>query len=109
MIVEGATPERTLIRGLGPSLGSSGISNPLPDPELMAFDANGTLLETNDNWMQSNQAADIRSSGLAPKNPKEAVIDRIFNPGEYTIVLTGVGDDNTGTALIEAYDRNSSN
>ena len=34
--------------------------------------------------------------------------DRVFEPGAYTIVLTGVGTDLTGTALIEAYDRNSS-
>lgn len=108
MIVEGSAARRTLIRGLGPSLAQEGVSNPLADPELMAYDANGNLLETNDSWMTSPQVADIKASGLAPDNPKEAVIDRVFQPGAYTFVLTGVGSDNTGTALIEAYDRNSS-
>lgn len=109
MIVQGAIPRRFLIRGLGPSLAMDGISDPLPDPELTAYDANGNVLEVNDNWMQSPQAADIRASGLAPSDPKEAVIDRVFQPGSYTVVLMGVGADNTGVALIAAYDRNSSN
>lgn len=108
LTIEGAVARRTLVRGLGPSLAQYGVTNPLPDPELMAYDANGTVVETNDNWMQSSEAADIKASGLAPADPKEAVIDRVFQPGAYTFVLTGVGNDATGTALIGAYDRNSS-
>lgn len=104
MIIEGSTDKRTLIRGLGPSLAGD-VSNPLADPLLMTFDANGTLIEMNDSWMNSPEAADIMSSGLAPSDLKEAVIDRIFEPGAYTIVLTGNGPNPSGTALIEAYDR----
>ena len=106
MIIEGSLDKRTLIRGLGPSLAGT-VPDPLPDPQLMAFDANGVLIETNDSWMASPEAADIMNSGLAPSDPKEAVIDRIFTPGAYTIVLSGVGTDATGTALIEAYDRDT--
>ncbi|MEO6871137.1 MAG: hypothetical protein ABI233_02830 [Chthoniobacterales bacterium] len=107
MIVEGSLNLRTLIRGLGPSLKGK-VSDPLPDPLLMAYDGNGNLIDTNDSWMQSPEAADIMSSGLAPTDPNEAVIDRVFAPGAYTIVLTGKGADPSGTALIEAYDRNTS-
>lgn len=107
MIIEGSEDKRTLIRGLGPSLANA-VPDPLPDPELMAYDANGTLVETNNSWMNSPEAADITNSGLAPGDPKEAVIDRVFAPGSYTVVLTGVGTDVTGTALIEVYDRNTS-
>jgi len=71
----------------------------------MAYDADGTLLETNDSWMNSPEAADIMNSGLAPSSPLEAVIDRIFAPGTYTIVLPGVGNVQTGITSIEAYDR----
>ena len=98
---------RTLIRGLAPSLAGA-VSDPLPDPQLMAFDANGTLIETNDSWMDSPEAADIMNSGVAPTDPSEAVIDRVFAPGSYTVVLTGNGPDQSGTALIEAYGRNTS-
>ena len=106
MIVEGSLDKRTLIRGLGPSLAGK-VTDPLADPLLMAYDANGTLIETNDSWMDSAQVDDIIASGIAPTDPMEAVIDRIFAPGAYTIVLTGNGDTEaaTGTAMIEAYDR----
>ncbi len=106
MIVEGSLDKRTLIRGLGPSLEGK-VTDPLADPVLMAYDANGTLLETNDSWMDSPEVDDIKASGIAPVSPLEAVIDRIFPPGAYTVVLTGNGDADaaTGTAMIEAYDR----
>lgn len=104
MIIEGAIDKRTLIRGLGPSLANN-VTDPLPDPLLTAYDANGTQVGMNDSWMNSPEAADIIASGLAPSDPKEAVIDRIFAPGAYTIVLTGNGATPIGTALIEVYDR----
>lgn len=103
MIIQGSLDKRALIRGLGPSLAGE-VSAPLSDPLLMAYDANGTLIETNDSWMDSPEVDDIMSSGLAPSDPKEAVIDRIFTPGAYTVVLTGAGTDLSGIALIEAYD-----
>lgn len=108
MIVEGSLDKRTLVRGLGPSLANL-VPEPLADPLLMAFDANGTLIGMNDSWMNSPEVADITVSGLAPTDPKEAVIDRIFAPGAYTIVLTGQGPNPSGTAMIEAYDRDTSN
>lgn len=104
MIVEGSITKHSIVRGLGPSL-SDQVPAPLADPELMLFDANGTVIETNNDWMMSPEAADITAQGLAPSDPKEAVIDQLaLEPGAYTIVLTGVGTDTTGTALIEAYD-----
>lgn len=107
LIVEGSVDKRALIRGLGPSLAGA-VTTPLADPLLTAYDANGTVIGMNDNWMNSTQAADIVASGLAPSNRKEAVVDRVFTPGAYSIVLTGQGPNPTGTALIEVYDRNSS-
>lgn len=106
MIIEGSITNRSLIRGLGPSLAGK-VADPLPDPLLTAYDADGNVVETNDSWMHSPQVADIQNSGLAPSDPKEAVIDRVFEPGAYTIVLMGVGSQTTGTAMIEAYDRNT--
>ena len=37
------------LRALGPSLQQFGIANPLPDPWLALYDANGTLLASDDN------------------------------------------------------------
>ncbi len=104
MVVEGSIDKRVIIRGLGPSLAGS-VPNPLADPVLTAYDANGVQVGMNDSWMNSPEAADIIAAGLAPSSPKEAVIDRIFAPGTYTVVLTGKNPNPSGIALIEEYDR----
>ncbi len=105
MIVEGAVTKHVLIRGLGPSLK---VPDPLKNPKLTLYNANGVVLESNDNWMNSPDAAAIMSSGLAPMNRKESAIDRIFSPGQFSVVLTGVGNDQSGTALLEVFDRSNS-
>ena len=54
------------IRGIGPSLTQSGLSNVLADPTLELHDSNGTTLVSNDNW-QDNPASALELSvrGLA--------------------------------------------
>jgi glucose/arabinose dehydrogenase len=98
----GAT--RIAIRALGPSLGQFGITNPLPDPRLRLFDANGTSLAFNDNWQSDpNQAGLITSYGLAPPNTFESAIAISLPPGHYTAVVSG-NNNQTGVALVEIYD-----
>jgi hypothetical protein len=57
VIVTGIDPATILFRALGPSLASFGIQNPLPDPTLDLFDAQGTQIATDDDWKDSQQAA----------------------------------------------------
>ena len=45
--VESAT---VVVRALGPSLVSFGVSNPLSDPVLTIYDSKGAVIATNDNW-----------------------------------------------------------
>jgi hypothetical protein len=91
-----------LLRGIGPSLSSSGVSNPLPDPFIELHDAQGAAIVSNDDWGSSPDAAAISVSGVAPSHPKEAAILRTFSPGAYTVILSGVGGG-TGVGNIEAY------
>jgi glucose/arabinose dehydrogenase len=98
----GAT--RVAIRALGPSLQQFGIANPLPDPWLALYDANGTLLASDDNWQtHPNQAAAIASYGLAPPNSLESAIAISLAPGPYSAIVTGKNNQ-TGIGLIEIYD-----
>ena len=39
-----------VVRALGPSLASFGVSGPLSDPMLTIYDSNGSAIATNDNW-----------------------------------------------------------
>jgi hypothetical protein len=57
---------RVLVRALGPSLASAGVSTPLANPTLSLRDANGNVIASNDNWKNSQQAA-IAATGNAPR------------------------------------------
>src|SRR5262249_36024137 len=89
------------IRALGPSLTS--LSNPLGDPVLTLYDANGNVLGGNDNWADDPNAADIENFGLAPSNPLEAATLFHLPAGAYTAIVTGNGGF-TGLGLVEFYD-----
>jgi len=103
-IITGNTPKRVLVRALGPSLASFGITNFVPDPLLQLRSQSGALLAQNDNWKDSQQA-EIEATGLAPSDDREAVIIATLNPGQYTGLLTNkLGDPGIGT--FELYDLN---
>ncbi len=99
-IVGGAVPTQVIVRALGPSLATFGVSSPLPDPMLEIYDSDGTLVAGNDNW-RSSQTAEIEAT-LPPANDLEAAIVATLPPGSYTAL---VHDTNhaTGIGLVEAY------
>jgi hypothetical protein len=102
-----AAPTGILIRGMGPSLSNSGVSNPLQDPTLELRDSNGTKLRTNDNWKiddvsGQSQEADIRGTGIPPSDDREAAILVDVSPGAYTAILAGK-NNGIGVGLVEIY------
>ncbi len=102
-IVTGDVPKKVLVRGLGPSLTANGVPGPLADPTLTLFDSAGTAQQTNDDWKNSPNAAEIQSSGLAPANEKESAIIATLAPGQYTAQLAGT-NNGTGNGVVEVYD-----
>jgi hypothetical protein len=103
-IITGNTPKRVVIRGLGPSLASFGITDFLADPFLQLRSSNGTLLLQNDNW-KDTQRTEIEATGLQPSDDRESVIVTTLVPGNYTALLTGKGGT-TGVGTVEVYDAN---
>lgn len=95
-------PQNILVRGIGPSLSGSGVSNPLQDPFIELHDGQGTVVAFNDDWGSSPNAGALTTSGLAPTNPKESAIVMTLAPGAYTVVLVGV-NGGTGVGNVEAY------
>jgi glucose/arabinose dehydrogenase len=94
---------KVVVRALGPSLAQSGIVNFLANPTLELRDNNAALIVGNDNWQEnSNQAAQISASGLAPGNPQESAIAISLLPGMYTAIVAGK-DGGTGVGLVEVY------
>ena len=103
-IITGNTPKKVVIRGMGPSLASQGISNFLADPYLELRSSSGALLQKNDNW-KDDQRSEIEGGPFQPTDDREAVIIATLNPGAYTALLTGV-NGGTGIGLVELYDGN---
>ena len=67
-----------LIRGLGPSLASAGITGTLADPIIELYSGNVIIAE-NDNWMK-NQKTEIEATGLQPTNDAEAALIATLPP-----------------------------
>jgi phospholipase/lecithinase/hemolysin len=90
-----------VVRAIGPSLADMGVADPLLDPTLDLYDANGVILVSDDNWRDSQETL-IQSTGLTPTNDAESAIIKSLGPGNYTAVVRGK-DDTTGVALVEVY------
>jgi hypothetical protein len=98
-ITRGGSDARYLLRAIGPSLSGFAVAGPLADPVLTLYNANGHVIEMNDNW-RSSQEADIAATGLAPTNDAESAILTRLSPSSYTAVVSGKGSD-VGIALVE--------
>jgi hypothetical protein len=90
-----------LVRAMGPSLGSQGVVNPLPDPTLELHDANGAIFAFNDNWKDVQQSQ-IEATGLTPNNDSESAIFLALAPSNWTAIVRGK-NGTTGVALVEVY------
>ncbi len=91
------------LRGIGPSLSQSGLSNVLADPTLELRDNNGALLIANDDWQDDPfAAAQLTANGLAPEDPLESGIFATLPPGLFTAILTGK-NGGVGLGLVEIY------
>ena len=98
---EGAGSARVVLRGIGPSLAQSGVNGALQDPELLLFDGNGSVIQANDNWRQTQQS-EIQALNLAHTDDREAALVASLPRGNYTAIVRG-RDGTTGVALVEAY------
>ena len=87
-IIVGATPQKVIIRAIGPSLSLPGK---LSDPTLELRDANGGLIDANDNWGDSPNKQAIIDSTIAPSDPRESAIVATLPAGNsnYTAIVRG--------------------
>lgn len=99
-IITGNAPKKVIVRGIGPSL--AGLSPVLADPVLELHGPDGSIIASNDNWKENQQAA-IQDSTLAPANDLESAIVATLPPANYTAILRG-NNGTTGIGLVEMYD-----
>ncbi|HEY3663940.1 MAG TPA: hypothetical protein VGL24_12380 [Chthoniobacterales bacterium] len=94
---------QVIVRGIGPSLADSGVTDVLADPTITLNDADGNIVAENDNWMDDPNMQAVSDAGLAPSDPNESAIYEVLPAGAYTVILSGVGDT-SGIGLVESYD-----
>ena len=101
-VVGGTDPKKLLIRGLGPTLAQFNVTGVMQNPTLELHDGSGSLITTNDNWKDTQQA-EITATQLAPPADVEAAILATLQPGAYTAIQADARGG-TGVGLIEIYD-----
>ena len=90
----------TPLRALGPTLAQFGITDPLQDPTIELRAGNGSLLSSNDNWKDTQQA-EIQATGFATPDDKESAIIIERPPARATAIVRGK-NNTTGNALSKS-------
>jgi len=103
-IVGDGAPKKILIRAVGPTLAAFAVTGVLADPVLSLYDAQGTLLTSNNDW-SGLDAATMTLAGAfpLPAGSRDAALVVTLPPGAYTAQVGGAGGS-TGVALLEIYD-----
>ena len=88
--------KRVVVRGIGPS---TGVAGALANPTVELRNGNGALLASNDNYYYDYYVA---IKHLAPLGNLESALSDMLVPGNYTVIMRGVGNT-TGIGLVEVY------
>jgi len=106
-IIQGTQSKQLILRALGPSLTSAGITGAISDPVLELHDSAGGVIAVNDDWRDGAQASQIQTLGFAPGSSVESALLVTLAPGSYSAVVNGY-DGAQGIGLVEAYEMDSS-
>ena len=91
-----------VVRARGPSLADVGVPGALTDPTLTVFDG-PTPIASNDDWQTDPNFALVQESGMEPPYAEESALLLNLDPGEYTVIVSGVGGE-TGVGIVEAFE-----
>src|SRR5947208_5499608 len=78
-IISGSQPKKVIVRALGPTLGTLGVSGVLADPTIVVVNSSKVVVASSDDW-RSTQEAQIAASGFAPRNNLESAIIATIPP-----------------------------
>jgi len=104
-VIGGSTNVRVLIRSIGPTLTSFGVTGVLENPRLDVF-SGATRIFENEDWGGStalNQAFLGAGAFSLPSNSRDAALLVSLAPGSYTVQVRG-SNGGTGVALVEVYE-----
>ena len=105
-VIGGTKPKRVLIRAVGPTLGTFGVSDVLADPQLELFRGVDRIGQ-NDDWggaeALTSTFARVGAFALNGAGSRDAALLVKLEPGGYTVVVSGAGGS-AGISLIEIFD-----
>jgi CSLREA domain-containing protein len=104
-IMLGPSPQKVIVRALGPSLP---IAGKMANPKLELREQNGFLVDENDNWVDSLNKQAIIDSTIPPTHDFESAIVATLpaSGASYTAILRGV-NNTIGIAVVEVYALNN--
>jgi hypothetical protein len=103
--ISGTEPKRILVRGVGPTLATLGVTGTLADPKLeLIRQGTTTPMASSDDW-DPTLAPVFSAVGAFALTPgsKDAALLVTLPPGGYTAQISGVGNT-TGVAIVEVYE-----
>ena len=102
-VISGTGTMNVLVRAVGPTLASYGVTGTLVDPQLALYDG-GTVIASNDNWSSSLTPIfdSVGAFHLLDASKDAALVVTLQAGKPYTVQVSGVGGT-TGEALIEIY------
>jgi sugar lactone lactonase YvrE len=116
-VVNGTTPKKVLVRGIGPGLAGYGVTGVVANPVLQVF-SGSTLVAQNDDWSTPQavagtappaSAAEIAAASSSAgafalaSGSKDAAVLVTLQPGAYSAVVSGA-NATTGAGLAEVYE-----
>jgi hypothetical protein len=108
-VVTGSSRSNVLVRGIGPTLGSFGVTDAVNDCVIAVY-RGSQLIATNDDWGANANATQLGFSflqvgafDLDPASKDSALLLANLVPGNYTVQLTAKAGA-SGTGLIEIYE-----
>ncbi len=101
-----------LIRGIGPTLGSFGVSGPIAQPQLRLYNISNNqqfVVADNVGWTNATNASAIDATAKAvhafdfTPGSKDSAMLLTLPPGNYSAQVSGV-NSTTGNGMIEVYE-----
>ena len=111
--VEGAIAKRMMVRAVGPTLATFGLTGVLADPIVeVVHGGTGQVIASNNDWGLAENSTEVATVSAQvgafalTAGSKDAVILGSFSPGTYQVRVSGSGAT-TGACLLEIYDTDS--
>ncbi len=107
-VIVGTGTKTVLVRGVGPTLSTFSVANPLADPQIAVYRGSELLFQNND-WSSAENSSAIATATtqvgafVLPAGGKDAALLLTLPAGTYTVQLRGEGTS-TGVALVEVYE-----